>query len=220
MISSASKIKRRKMVETQLLKRGIRNPKVLQAFLDVPRELFVKPQDFFEAYDDCPLPIDFGQTISQPYMVALMTELVYKSPPAKMLDVGTGSGYQTAILAYLGFEVLSIERIPELAKLAEAKISSQSYSSRVKIIVGDGSAGYPAGAPYDGIIVSGASPEIPQELLRELKPEGKMVIPCGTLGIQKLLLLAKDKNGKITRTESIDCRFVPLIGKNAFKDVK
>jgi len=161
------------------------------------------------------------ETISQPYMAALMTELIYKDPPAKVLDVGTGSGYQTAILAYLGYDVISIEKIEEVAKFAEENLKDLPYTQKIRIIIGDGSIGFSDEAPYDAIIVSGACPKIPPPLVEQLAPEGKLCIPCGPLYVQKLLVAKKDKSGKnISVEETIDCRFVPIIGKNAFKSVE
>ena len=221
MISPSNEIQRRAMVEQQLIARGIKNEAVLNAFLNVPREKFVLPEFAMDAYQDNPLPIICGQTISQPYMAALMTELIYKDPPMKVLDVGTGSGYQTAILAFLGFEVISIEKIKEVADFAKKNLEDLPYSDKIKIIVSDGSIGYEEEAPYDAIIVSGACPKIPKPLLSQLAPNAKLCLPVGHLQLQKLIVAEKDKSGKnITITESIMCRFVPLIGKNAFKSVE
>jgi len=221
MISPGFELQRKCMVEQQLIPRGIKNKNVLNAFLNVPREKFVLPEYYLDAYQDNPLPIVSGQTISQPYMAALMTELIYKDPPAKVLDVGTGSGYQTAILAYLGYDVISIEKIEEVAKFAEENLKDLPYTQKIRIIIGDGSIGFSDEAPYDAIIVSGACPKIPPPLVEQLAPEGKLCIPCGPLYVQKLLVAKKDKSGKnISVEETIDCRFVPIIGKNAFKSVE
>lgn len=218
MISPGFEIQRRDMVERQLVPRGISNQSVLDAFLDVPRERFILSEHMMCAYEDHPLPICCGQTISQPYMAALMTELVYTKPPARALDVGTGSGYQTAILARLGFEVVSIERMEELAKFAEGNMVGLPYASRVRFVVGDGSLGFPEAAPFDLIIVSGACPKIPPALIEQLAPSGKLTIPCGPLEVQRLLLGEKDASGgEISITEHTGCRFVPLIGKDAFE---
>jgi len=206
------------MVEGQLLPRGISNQSVLDAFLDVPRERFVLPEHMMCAYEDHPLPICCGQTISQPYMAALMTELVYTKPPARALDVGTGSGYQAAILARLGFDVVSIERIEEIAKFAEGNMLGLPYASRVRFVVGDGSLGFPEAAPFDLIIVSGACPRIPPALIGQLAPSGRLTIPCGPLEVQRLLLVEKRETGEdVSITEHTGCRFVPIIGKDAFK---
>ena len=221
MISPSTEIQRKYMVEQQLIKRGIQNKSVLNAFLNVPRENFVLPEYRLDAYQDNPLPIISGQTISQPFMAALMTELIHKEPPAKILDVGTGSGYQTAILAYLGFNVISIEKIETVANFAKENLKSLQYTDKIKIIIGDGTLGYPDQAPFDGIIVSGACPQIPKPLLKQLAPNGKLCIPCGSLQLQNLLVAHKDINGKnISISESIPCRFVPIFGQNAFKSIE
>jgi protein-L-isoaspartate(D-aspartate) O-methyltransferase len=149
---------RANMVEYQLRRRGIKDERVLQAFLKVPRHKFVRPQDIWHAYEDYPLSIGYGQTISQPYMVAIMTELLELKGDERVLEIGTGSGYQAAILAELAKEVFTIERIPELAKKAEKVLQELGYNN-VKVIVGDGSKGLPEFAPYDGIIVTAAAPK-------------------------------------------------------------
>jgi protein-L-isoaspartate(D-aspartate) O-methyltransferase len=219
MIQISSENQRKNMVDSQLIPRGIANRHVLDAFYSVPREFFVSPDDIHQAYEDCPLPIGHGQTISQPYMAALMTELIYRHPPAKMLDVGTGSGYQAAILARLGFSVISIERLDAVANFAKENFERLNYCRQINVIVGDGTLGMPGDASFDGILISAASPKVPPSLAEQLAPGGKLVIPCGDLASQKLLVLKKDSRGQISVKESIGCRFVPLIGKDAFHDI-
>ena len=213
------KQKRLEMVYTQLAPRGIKNDAVIEAMSNVPRELFVTDENIPAAYQDCPLPLFFGQTISQPYMVALMTELLKipaKASGIKVLEVGTGSGYQAAVLASIGCNVISIERIHDMAIFARANLDKVPYSDRIKVIDGDGSDGFQPSAPYDRIIVTAAAPEVPPELVEQLAPCGRMVIPCGDLFIQQLIVIGKSSSGKVCMEKSIACRFVPLIGKEGF----
>ena len=213
------KQKRLEMVYTQLTPRGIKNDAVIEAMNTVQRELFVTEENIPAAYHDCPLPLIFGQTISQPYMVALMTELLNIPADAsktKVLEVGTGSGYQAAVLAFLGADVISVERIPDMAIFARANLAKVQYSGKIKVVDGDGSEGYQPSAPYDRIIVTAAAPEVPPELVEQLAPCGRMVIPCGDLFIQQLLVICKSASGKICTNKNIACRFVPLIGKEGF----
>jgi protein-L-isoaspartate(D-aspartate) O-methyltransferase len=212
---------RNEMTESQLVKRGIKSKKILEAFRKVPRHLFVPKNLQKCACDDSPLPLISGQTISQPYIVALMTELLElpEDKSAKILEVGSGSGYQAAILAFLGHKVFSIERLPELAEMAEKNLASANLNNNVKILNGDGSLGAPEHAPFDQIIVTAAAPEIPPELLEQLNPGGILVIPCGDPLIQQMLQVLKSLNGKIHIKESIACRFVPLLGEDGFQSV-
>ena len=206
---------RANMVEYQLRKRGIKDERVLKAFLKVPRHKFVRPQDIWHAYEDYPLSIGYGQTISQPYMVAIMTELLELKGHERVLEIGTGSGYQAAILAELAKEVFSIERIPELAQKAEKVLQELGYNN-VKVIVGDGSKGLPEFAPYDGIIVTAAAPKPPQPLLEQLKDGGRLVIPVGSRKLQDLLRITRI--GDEFKTENFGpCLFVPLIGEEGWK---
>lgn len=210
---------REKMVREHMMARGITSKEVLEAFLNVPRELFV-PEEFVElAYEDRPLPTLEGQTISQPYIMALMTELLQlpKEPNVKVLEVGAGSGYQAAILAYMGVEVVSIELLPAVAKFARENLAKLTFTDKVKIIEGDGCLGFPEEAPYDGIMVTAAAPKIPPALLEQLKIGGKLVIPIGNLLIQELLQVVKNSENDITINKTIGCRFVPLLGKDGFK---
>jgi len=206
---------RANMVEYQLRRRGIKDERVLQAFLKVPRHKFVRPQDIWHAYEDYPLSIGYGQTISQPYMVAIMTELLELKGDERVLEIGTGSGYQAAILAELAKEVFTIERIPELAKKAEKVLQELGYNN-VKVVVGDGSKGLPEFAPYDGIIVTAAAPKPPQPLLEQLKDGRRLVIPVGSRKLQDLLRITRI--GNEFKTENFGpCLFVPLIGEEGWK---
>lgn len=213
---------RRKMVETQLAQRGIKDTKVLDAFMNVPRECFVLEEYLDSAYDDCPLPILENQTISQPYMVAVMTELLELSEEdlsngVKILEIGTGAGYQAAILAYMGCNVISIERLSKVADFAVSNLDKLAYGKRIKIHVGDGTLGWPDESPFDGIIVTAAAPKLPDALIRQLKTGRKLVIPCGNLMIQQLLQVVKLEND-IRINRHTGCRFVPLIGKDGFQE--
>ena len=199
------------MVELQLRNRGIRNPSVLDAMLHVPRHEFVPASLIKAAYDDRPLPLGDAETISQPYMVAAMTEAARVEAGDKALEVGTGSGYQAAILAYLGARVYSVERNPALAEAARERLARLGYDG-VDVMVGDGSEGYPPAAPYDIIIVTAAAPNVPPNLLEQLAEEGRLLIPVGDLRRQDLLLSVKQAGD--VRTQILDpCQFVPLVGK-------
>jgi len=203
------------MVDTQLLQRGIRDERVLTAMARVPRHEFVADPYRAQAYDDNPLPIGEGQTISQPYIVALMLEMLHLSEEDIVLEIGTGSGYQTALLAQLSRHVYSIERHATLAAQAQAVLARLGYRN-VTIEVGDGSKGFPAHAPFDGIIVSAAAPELPQALFEQLKEGGRLVIPVGPAEAQFLQLVTKEE-GKPVLSEQIPCRFVPLIGEQGYR---
>ena len=200
---------RRQMVELQLRARGIADERVLTAMDRVPRHEFAPEQYRSQAYEDYPLPIAEGQTISQPYIVALMLEALALSPSDKVLEVGTGSGYVTALLAEMVSQVISIERHPVLADSARAQLATMGYGN-VMVVVGDGTRGVPQFAPYDAIVVSAAAAELPQELVDELAEGGRMIIPIGTGDSQQLQFIYKE-NGEIkTRMREL-CRFVPLI---------
>jgi protein-L-isoaspartate(D-aspartate) O-methyltransferase len=198
------------MVEWQLGRRGIVDERVLAAMGRVPRELFV-PGDLRDAaYADAALPIGDGQTISQPYMVALICEQLALQGPERVLDVGTGSGYQAAVLAELATEVHTIERIPELAERARQSLAAAAYGDRVHLHVGDGTHGVPEHAPYAGIAVAAAALEPPPALYEQLEPRGRLVVPVGGPGEQWLEVVVRTPEGPaVVRT--VPCRFVPLV---------
>lgn len=203
--------KRAWMVETQLRGRGIGDPRVLKVFSEVPRHEFVPPGEINQAYEDCPLPIGEGQTISQPYIVAAMTEALALTGAERVLEVGTGSGYQAAILAQMTKHVFSIETHPELSNQARQRLERLGYQN-ITCIVGDGSQGYPAEAPYGAILVTAAAPRIPDSLTEQLGEGGRLVIPVGDIHTQELLLSRKEHR-KITQKTINYCRFVPLTGR-------
>ncbi len=200
---------RRRMVTTQLMARGISSPRVLEVMQTLPRELFMPEAWRTEAYADCAAPIDCGQTISQPYMVALMTEALQLEGTEKVLEIGTGSGYQTAVLSRLAREVVSIERHAELSRQAE-KVLNQLGCSNVHLLVGDGTQGAPDHAPFDRIIVTAAAERIPPALLEQLADGGLMVLPLGADDHQ-LLQVLKKRGDQLDREVLTACRFVPLI---------
>jgi protein-L-isoaspartate(D-aspartate) O-methyltransferase len=202
---------RTEMIDWQLRRRGIRDERVLEAMFQVPRHEFVPRVSVYAAYEDRPLPIGDAETISQPYIVAAMTQALRVRPGEKVLEVGTGSGYQAAILAYLGASVYSIERNGRLADEACERLARLGFTG-VEVICGDGSEGYPQAAPYQGIVVTAAAPRVPQTLLDQLADEGRMIIPVGNLHHQDLLLLTKHAD-QITTRALDPCQFVPLIGK-------
>jgi protein-L-isoaspartate(D-aspartate) O-methyltransferase len=204
------------MVETQLRARGIRDERVLGAMARLPRERFVPGQRRAIAYADEALPIPAGQTISQPWIVARMTELLAPRVGDRVLDIGTGSGYQAAILALLGARVVSIERQPELAESARARLAELGFGDQVEVRLGDGSLGDPTGAPWDGILVAAAAPAIPAPLREQLSPEGgRLVIPVGNRGRQDLLLVVRDGDTWEERNDG-PVVFVPLVGEQGF----
>ena len=202
---------RKRMVQEQLIPRGIKDPRVLEAFYKVERDKFVPEISRSCAYADYPLPIGEGQTISQPYIVALMTECLGLSGKEKVLEIGTGSGYQTAILAELAKEVYSIERFQVLAKKADDTIKSLGYAN-IRINVGDGTLGWPEEAPFDRIIVTAASPVVPGPLLEQLKAQGRLILPLGENFSQVLTLIEK-KETDFEYTDICACVFVPLVGR-------
>lgn len=213
-------IQRREMIKTQLAARGIKSKAVLKAFGSVPREIFVPENCLAEAYDDTPLPLMNGQTISQPYMVALMTEMLAlpEGEQCRILEIGTGSGYQAAILAKMGHKITTVERLQEISDYAAERLSQLPYGKNVRLIVGDGSLGFGADAPYDGIIVTAAAPTIPEELIRQLKINKTLAIPCGEYYFQHLLKVSRISEEKIAVEQNCGCRFVPLIGAHGFKN--
>lgn len=198
------------MVETQIINRGVKDRRVIEAMLRVPRHLFV-PQEMKEyAYDDTPLPIGKGQTISQPYIVALMTELLSLTPESKVLEIGTGSGYQTAILAEIAKEVYTVEIIEELYERAVQLLGSLGYQN-VHVKCGDGYFGWEEHAPYDGIMVTAAPRRVPEPLVEQLKVGGKLVIPIGDL-YQDLIVVTRTERGTIQKVIT-GVRFVPMTGE-------
>lgn len=201
---------RQRMVERQIRKRGVRSGRVLAAMERIPRHRFVPEDSCDHAYEDSPLSIGKGQTISQPFMVAVMTECAAPESDDRVLEVGTGSGYQTAILAELVREVYSLERIPELAERAEGLLTRLGYEN-VSIRVGDGSEGWREKAPFDAIIVTAGAPEIPEPLVEQLEEGGRLVIPIGSAHHQTLCTVKKERN-RIRKEEGTGCVFVPLIG--------
>ena len=208
--------RRARMVETQLRQRGIRDERVLAAMSHVPRHEFVAEPYQPQAYDDNPLPIGEGQTISQPYIVALMLELLAVRPEHTVLEIGTGSGYQTVLLAELTHYVYTIERQVVLANNSQQTLQRLGYAN-ITFEIGDGSAGLPAHAPYDGIIVAAAAPILPNSLVEQLKEGGHLVIPVGTPDSQQLELVEK-KQGQPVISEHTGCRFVPLIGEHGYRE--
>lgn len=206
---------RRNMVEKQLRARGIRDDRMLEAFLGVPRHRFVPDKWIGRAYDDGPIPIGHDQTISQPYMIAAMIQAARVSPGNRVLDVGTGSGYQAALLAAMKAQVFTVERIPELAGRAADRLSDLGFRD-VRLRVADGTLGWEEYAPFESIIVGAASPRIPEPLLQQLSESGRLVIPVGRDYSQVLHIVTREGDG--FRTDRAErCVFVPLIGKFAWK---
>ena len=202
---------RRRMVATQIESRGIRDERVLEAMCTVPRHLFVPSDERSAAYEDRPLSIGQGQTISQPYMVALMTACLELEGGEKVLEIGTGSGYQTAVLAEIAREVYSIERRPSLSEQAAKRLTHLGYD-RCFLKVGDGTVGWPEAAPFDGIIVTAGAPEVPEALREQLADGGRLVIPVGAEYHQTLYKIRRD-GARFAEEEVAGCVFVPLIGE-------
>lgn len=207
---------RRQMVERQLRRRGIRDPRVLEAMAQIPREEFVPPDSRFIAYFDEPIDIGFRQTISQPYMTALMAELLDLKGSETVLEVGTGSGYAAAVLGALAQRVVGIELIPRLAGTARDNLARTGRGQNVLVISGDGSLGYPPLAPYDAISVAAGAPEIPRALLDQLNDPGRLVIPVGERSDQELRVIEK-QNGQTESRVATLCRFVPLRGGEGWR---
>jgi protein-L-isoaspartate(D-aspartate) O-methyltransferase len=202
------------MVEQQLRGRDVVDERVLAAMERVPRELFVPERLQRRAYEDAALPIGEGQTISQPYMVARIAEALALTGDEHVLDVGTGSGYQAAVLAELADEVDTIERIPALAEQARDNLKAAGYE-RVQVHVGDGSQGLAARAPFSAIAVAAAAPELPQTLYEQLELRGRLVVPIGRRGVQQLQVIVRSPEGPAV-LRSVPCRFVPLLGEEGF----
>lgn len=205
------------MVEDQLRPCGIKDERVLDAMGTVPRHMFVDEDLQYRAYQDCAFPIGEGQTISQPYMVAAMTELLELEAGAKVLEIGTGSGYQTAVLSMLASEVHTVERIHSIASKAEERLKRLGYSN-VKIYEADGTVGLPVESRFDGIIVTAGAPSIPEQYIEQLKYGGRLVIPVGSRYSQVLYQVTKTRDG-IREVMSTPCVFVPLIGSEGWGEV-
>ena len=201
-----------KMVEEQIIPRGVKNKRVLKAMRKVKRDQFVPTTYQGQAYDDNPLPIGYGQTISQPFIVASMSELLDPQPQDNILEIGTGSGYQAAILGEIVKEVFTIEIVEALGKNAQDTLKKLGYKN-VHVKIGNGYMGWPEHAPYDGIVVTAAPDHIPPTLVQQLKPGGKMIIPVGPEGgIQDLMVITKNKDGEIQSKNLYPVRFVPFAG--------
>ena len=210
------KSKRLGMVEFQIEARGVRDLRVLEAMITVPRHLFV-PETYREvAYNDSPLPIGHGQTISQPYIVAVMTELLELGAGDRVLEIGSGSGYQAAILGKLAKEVVTIERIPEVARRARENLRSAGINN-VEVVIADGTEGYAPSAPYNAIIVTAATPDIPQPLIEQLADGGRLVAPTGGRDLQTLVKLVKSGDS-ISRSSHGGVVFVPLLGHHGWSE--
>jgi protein-L-isoaspartate(D-aspartate) O-methyltransferase len=206
---------RKRMVQEQLQAREVHDPRVLQAMERVPRHLFVPEPIQEHAYEDRAQPIGNSQTISQPLMVGLMTQLLNLAGTEKILEIGTGSGYQTAILAELALKVITIERHPSLADRAHELLDWMGYTN-IQFHTGDGTLGFPPGAPYDRILVAAAAPSVPPPLIDQLAPNGRLVIPIGAENLQTLTVVAKDSAGSPSAISCGDCAFVPLIGEHGW----
>jgi protein-L-isoaspartate(D-aspartate) O-methyltransferase len=204
------------MLEIDLAGRDISDPAVLAALAAVPRHEFVPPPLRVHAYDDAPLPLGRGQTISQPYLVAFMTQALRLSPGMRVLEIGTGSGYQTAVLAEMGMEVFSVERHEELSLAAEAVIDRLGYGGRVTLRVGDGTLGWPEEAPFDRVLAAAAGPRIPAALAGELGEGGLLLMPVGGFREVQSLELAEKRGGVLTAARLLEVSFVPLIGRDGF----
>ena len=205
---------RRAMVDTQLRRRGIRDERVLEAMLQVPRHEFVLDSYRAQAYEDHPIPIGEDQTVSQPFIVAVCLQALELKETESVLEIGTGSGYQAALLALLARNVYTVERHPSLAHIAEATLGRLGLTN-IRLAVGDGSQGWREYSPYDAVLVSAAAPRIPQSLLEQLSGTGRMVIPVGTQHTQELQLIRK-RGGEYSAETLEGCRFVPLVGTEGF----
>jgi protein-L-isoaspartate(D-aspartate) O-methyltransferase len=204
------------MVRHQLLGRGVVDTAVLDAFRVVPRELFVPPAQRARAFEDHPLPIGSGQTISQPYVVAFMAEALELRPTDHVLEVGAGSGYAAAIFSRLAHDVIAIERYPELGAAAAAVLAELGYNN-VRIVAGDGSVGYPEEAPFDAICVSAGAPDVPPTLVEQLATGGRLVLPVGDADAQRLVRVRRLPDGRVRRDDLGSVRFVPLVGEQGWQ---
>ena len=209
-------VARKRMVETQIVARGIRDRRVIEAMLKIPRHLFVEEAMAAQAYNDNPLPIGEKQTISQPYLVALMTELLELKGKEKVLEIGTGSGYQAAVLAVLAERVCTMERIRPLAMRARKVLDSLGLLN-VNIRVADGTCGWEEEAPFDAILVTAGAPAVPNTLVSQLAVGGRLVLPVGDQFSQTLVRIVRQQDGSCTIEDSIGCRFVKLVGKHGWE---
>jgi protein-L-isoaspartate(D-aspartate) O-methyltransferase len=209
-------VERSKMVDRQLRRRAIRDERVLDAMLEIPREQFVPPEERVSAYADRPIPIGRGQTVSQPYMTALMAESLELTGGETVLEIGAGSGYAAAVLGALAAQVVSIEIVPALADLARENLRRAGRDGNVTVVCGDGSMGYPEMAPYDAISVAAGAPEIPAALLEQLRDPGRLVIPVGDWGHQNLRVVVKH-GGRVSDRVATGCLFVPLRGSDGWQ---
>lgn len=210
--------RRERMVDEQLRSRGVDDPRVLAVMATVPRHLFVDEHLRERAYEDSPLPIGHHQTISQPYVVALMTAALGLRGGERVLEVGTGSGYQAAILAALGAQVVSLECVSALATRARATLHALGMDGLVQVLEGDGTLGWPALAPYDGILVAAGGPQVPRPLLEQLAPGAALVMPLGEPGLQDLVRLHRTADGRLVEESFGECRFVRLRGRYGWNE--
>jgi protein-L-isoaspartate(D-aspartate) O-methyltransferase len=209
---------RERMVKRQIEARGIRDPAILDAFRSVPREAFVAPRYARDAYDDHPLPIEAGQTISQPYIVALMIAAAEIGPNDKVLEVGAGSGYAAAIMSRIAREVIGIERQHDLVEIARERLHRLDYDN-VRIVAGDGTRGCPDEAPFDAILAAASGSHVPPSLIAQLTQGGRLVMPIGDPGgVQKLVKVTKQEDGSLRQSDLGEVRFVPLIGEEGWRN--
>ena len=209
---------RERMVRRQIEARGIQDPAILDAFREVPREAFVSPDYAAAAYDDHPLPIEAGQTISQPYIVALMIEAAGIKSGDKVLEVGAGSGYAAAVISRIARDVVAIERQHDLVQVAQGRLKRLGYDN-VRIVDGDGTRGCPEEAPFDAILAAASGSHVPPPLVAQLAPEGRLVMPVGEPGwVQKLVKVTKQEDGILQQSDLGEVRFVPLIGEEGWRD--
>jgi len=206
---------RRRMVEEQIKNRGIHDERIIQAMIEVPRHRFVDQGQQVYAYDDRPLPIGYGQTISQPYIVAFMIEALIPAPSHRVLEIGTGSGYAAAVLSRVVAEVYTIETVKPLFETAKKRLKELEYTN-VHLLCGDGTKGWPEAAPFDGILVSAGAPLVPKSLVDQLAPGGRLVIPVGGRINQSLLRITRGADGELVQEELAMVRFVPLVGEEGW----
>jgi protein-L-isoaspartate(D-aspartate) O-methyltransferase len=213
----AFRVARNKMVELQLKKRGLTDPRVLDVMGRVPRHFFVDEAQAAQAYLDSPLPIGWGQTISQPYIVGLMVESLRVAPTDRVLEIGSGSGYQTAVLAGLAREVLAVERLEPLFFKGRDNLAKLGLPN-IRLKLADGTLGWPEMAPFDAVIVAAGGPRVPQPLLDQLAPGGRLIVPVGSTGkTQKLTLVTRGREDRFDRVTLGDCRFVNLVGRHGWE---